>query len=67
MGLDVWSLKRITNEIKKELDLVNTRVGHIEMFLQELSGKIENENVQDKKHKSSSVRTRRSKAPKAQG
>jgi len=71
--MDVWTLNEKLKDVEKDLTSIVGRIKHIEDYLSKLNAKLElinkvsNEAVQDKKVKSSSVRTKRSTTKKSKG
>jgi ubiquitin len=69
--MDVWTLGEKYKDSKEQLLKLEDRVAHIEDYLKSLNSKLDlinkasNEKVQDKKSKSSRVRTKRSSSKKS--
>jgi hypothetical protein len=69
--MDVWTLGEKLKITKESLSSLEERIAHVETYLKGLNSKLElinkasNEKVQDKKPKSSRVRTKRSTTKKS--
>ena len=64
--MDVWTLEGLYKKSKEEVDSLKRRVKHVEDYLAKLSrGVQEDEVVQSKQDKPSSVRTRRRSTKKS--